>query len=123
MEVSIKNATDKIRSCFPKSFINLRWELIIHPQRNSYFSLLDCDIDLDVQCKVLEWLSREAIKGGTKQSMCYHLNGINAFFGTSFDNKQMELIYCELGNRVDHNLTIKFIESGLNLKLLKESEE
>lgn len=120
MDIKIKSQTDKIRSCFPMSFINMRWELIIHPKRNSYFNLLDCETDLDVQCKVLEWLSREAIKGGTRQSMKYHLDGINKFFDKEFTVENMEKIYCELGNRVNHKLTIRFIESGLDLNIFEK---
>ena len=47
---------------FPKGFVNRQLEFIAHPKRNSYFGLSDVSTELEAQCKVLEWLSRPAIK-------------------------------------------------------------
>lgn len=99
-------------------------ELIIHPGRNSYFILTGIKSEIELKAKVLEWLSREAIKGGTRVTMAYHLNGINEVLGTNFTAEQMETIYTYLGNAVKHDKTLKFIESGYDFGVITtESEE
>lgn len=54
----------KFRHAFPKCFINMNNELIIHPARNSYFGLSGIKSEIELKAKTLEWLSREAVKGG-----------------------------------------------------------
>jgi len=96
---------------------------------NSYFSLAhDCESKLDVQCKVIEWLSRDACKtywkGGSADGLIhkYILRGINAYLGTNFSPKDMETIYRELGNGVNHELTVKFIKSKFDMKVLEKKQ-
>lgn len=112
---------NRLIGAFPKFFINRQYEIIIHPTRNSYFLLSDVETELDLKCKILEWLSREACKGGPPKSQKYHLTGINAFLGTEFSKSDMEEIYTYLGNRCNHLKTIRFIESGYDLSVLKEA--
>lgn len=115
----------RLMNAFPKSFINEHGEFIAHDKANEYFILKGCANDLDIKCKVLEWLSRGASVTGpfrTKKSNDtfreFMLSGVNKFLGTEFTQKDMRDIYTELGNRVDHDRTIKFIESGYDFKLL-----
>lgn len=110
----------RLFNAFPQGFINLSLEFIANPRRNSYFRLEDVETELDLKCKILEWLSREAYKAGSKKSQQYHLDGINSFLGTSFTSEQMEEIYTYLGNRCNHAKTIRFIESGYNMAVLTE---
>lgn len=105
---------------FPLFYINHNLEAIIHPRRNSYFRLEDVKTEMDLKAKILEWLSREACKGGTKKTQAYHLDGINAFLGTTFSQEDMMEIYTYLGNRVNHAKTLRFIESGYDMSVLKE---
>lgn len=113
---------ERFRKAFPKCYINMNNELIIHPGRNSYFSLSGIKDETELKAKVLEWLSREAIKGGTRASMNYHLAGINEVLGTNFCAPQMEEIYTYLGNAVDHRKTVRFIESGYDMEVLSRKE-
>ena len=118
--------TDRLLQAFPDSFINPRNEFIAHRDSNSYFRLEDCESELDVKCKVLEWLSRAAFKTLPYRTPrknwkfhCFMLDGINSFLGTEFSEQDIELIYQRLGNRVRHELTVKFVESGYDMSLLE----
>lgn len=115
----------KLMAAFPKSFINQHGEFIAHERANEYFILKGCTSDLDIKCKVLEWLSRAACKTEpyrTKKSNdTFHdfmLSGINKFLETDFTQEDMRDIYQELGNRVDHERTIKFIENGYDFNII-----
>lgn len=110
----------KFKHAFPKCFINMNNELIIHPSRNSYFGLDNIKNETELKAKVLEWLSRDAIKGGSRASQKCYLEGINEVLETDFDENDMEVIYTYLGNSINHSKTIRFIESGYDLAVLEE---
>ena len=115
---------------FPQSFINHIGEFVAHKKSNTYFNLVNCADDLEIKCKVLEWLSRSACKTQAyrqqKKNNEFHafmLKGINTFLGTDFSKKDIALIYQELGNQVNRSLTVKFVESGYNMELLRGGEQ
>ena len=115
---------------FPGSFLNQYGEFIAHREANEYFQLSKCKDDLEVKCKVLERLSRatcvtEPYKNKKKNEKFndFMLTGINKFLNTNFDKCSMRTIYQELGNQVNRELTIKFINSGYDMAVLQESEE
>ena len=112
----------RFQRAFPRCFINMQNEIIIHPGRNSYFSLTGIKSEIELKAKVLEWLSREAIKGGSPSTKKYHLQGINEVLEADFDASEMELIYTYLGNAVNHEKTLLFIESGYDLNILESKE-
>lgn len=120
----------ELMNAFPGAFIYYNGEIIVHKKANSYFILKDCESRLDVQCKVLEWLSRDAYKSEPFQSAAknlkfnaFILEGINTFLGTNFTYDDMEEIYTYLGNRCNHQRTLRFIESNYNVSMLKEDYE
>lgn len=115
--------------CFRGSFVNSCGEFIANDKANSYFTLANCKDEMEVKCKILEWLSRDSFKAEPfstrKKNEEFHitlLNGINQFLMTDFSLKDMELIYQELGNQINRARTIKFIESGYDLKVLDPEE-
>ena len=119
------NKVQKLMECFPRSFINQSGEFIAHLKANEYFRLDNCESELDVKCKVLEWFSQGAYKRqpyGTKKSNDefnkFMRDGINEYLGTDFNETDMEIIYTYLGNCCNHKLTIKFIESGYDMSVL-----
>lgn len=123
------NIIDRLFRAFPNSFINGMGEFIAHSYANQYFILKNCETELDVKCKVLEWFSRAAYKSTpystNKKNDEFHkfmLKGINSFLETSFTEQDMDLIYTYLGNCCNHTLTIDFINSGYDIDLLKERE-
>lgn len=116
----------RLMRAFPNSFLNHNLEFIAHRYSNTYFSLKDCADELDVKCKVLEWLSRAAYKAqpysttaSNRKLHTFMRDGINEFLRTSFTEEDMALIYQRLGNRVRHDLTVAFVESGYDMKLLE----
>ena len=120
---SVKN----LMRCFPRSFINQQGEFIAHAAANEYFNLESCADEFEIKCKVLEWFSRGAYKTEPFQSRAkndnfhaFMLRGINDFLGTKFDADDMELIYTYLGNCVNRERTIKFIESGFDMSVFEE---
>lgn len=122
---------NKLFAAFPDAIINRNLEFVANPHRrvNSYFRLEDCETEEDVAAKVLEWLSREAYKSQhfnvehrNRMVHDYHLDGINAFCGTSFDTLDIETIYTRLGNCVNHQKTLDFIRSGYDLEVLWRTE-
>lgn len=117
----------KLAKAFPGGFLNGQGEFIAHKKANEYFRLTDCETELDVKCKVLEWLSQAAYKTApfrlAKDNTALHIfmwDGICKFLDYNFDIADMELIYTKLGNAVNHQKTIRFIESGYDMEILEE---
>ena len=122
---------NKLFWAFPDAIMNRNLEFVADTNRrvNSYFRLEDCETEEDVTAKVLEWLSREAyksqhfnVKWRNDEVHEYHLKGINAFCGTNFSKKDIEIIYTKLGNCVKHSLTLDFIHSGYDMSVLERRE-
>lgn len=116
----------KLLKSFPKSFINNNGEFIGDKLSTGYFSLKGNLTDLEIKCKVLEWLSRAAFKSQPYRLEKYnqkvhefYLKGINDFLGTSFTESEMELIYTKLGNNIRRQLCIEFVESGFKMEVLR----
>ena len=122
-----QNAVLRLLNAFPGSFINYNKEIILHPKTNQYFILHNCETVKDIDCKVLEWLSRPSYKtcpyktdNTNNKFHQFMRNGVNEYLGTNFSEKDMDIIYTYLGNAINHNLTIKFIDSGYDFSLLKD---
>lgn len=113
---------NRLAMAFPLLFVNRQNELIIHPRRNTYFRLDGVESERELKAKILEWLSREAAKSIYKWSQLYHLDGINSFLETDFTQEEMYEIYTYLGNAVNHEKTLRFIDSGYDLRILMEGE-
>lgn len=116
----------KLMICFPNSVINHNGEFIAHIKSNTYFILKNCNSEMDVKCKVLEWLSRPAYKtepfNSKRSNDEFHrfiLKGVNQFLDTDFKEDDMEMIYTYIGNACNHKKTIMFIESNYDKSVLK----
>lgn len=126
-----KNATRlRLLTDFENSFFNERDEFIAHRYSNTYFIFSNCESEEDVNCKVLEWLSRSAYKGipysqewRNKKFRKFMLDGINMFLHTDFTFDDMEIIYTYLGNACNHNKTLEFVRSGYDMSVLTIQEE
>ena len=112
---------------FPESFINERDEFIAHKRTNIYICLGDCKNPIDIECKVLEWFSRPASKGmpysqkwRNRRFRKFMLDGINDFLEMDFTESDMEEIYIHLGNAINPEKTVRFIESGYDFKVLED---
>lgn len=121
-----EEAKQALLLAFPKSFINDNNEFIAEVRSNQYFLLNDCSTPRDIECKVLEWLSRPASKGQpysqewrNRKFREFMRNGVNAFLDTGFSEDEMRTIYQYLGNAINHKKTIAFIESGYDFAVLQ----
>lgn len=119
MENNLTAILLKTKMAFPGAFINLSNELILERKNNLYFRLEDVETELDFKCKMLAWMSRPIAKGLTPHWSKKMLLGFNQLMGTNFTKADMQVIYTELGNDVNTELSIKFIESNYDLTLLE----
>lgn len=117
----------RLMESFPGSFIVHNGEFIAHRGVNEFFNLSTCKDELEVKCKVLEYLSRGAYKTApfrtdraNQRLWDFMRSGINSYLGTSFTHKDMDEIYTYLGNGVNRPKTIRFIESGYDMRILSE---
>ena len=117
----------RLMEAFPGSFIVQNGEFIAHRGANEFFNLSTCKDELEVKCKVLEYLSRGAYKTApfrtdkaNQRLWDFMRSGINSYLGTSFTHDDMDVIYTYLGNGVNRAKTIRFIESGYDMRILSE---
>ena len=129
-EEQMTECRQMLQAAFPNSFFNANDEFIADRKTNQYLCLGDCKTPFDVKCKVLEWFSRPAHKSApythnrkNKELHQFMLNGINDFLGTDFTKRDMEEIYIALGNAINHQKTIQFVESGYDFKILAENTD
>ena len=101
-------------------------EIVVHKSGQG-FCLCNCETEMDVKCKVLEWFSRATYKTepySTKKANeklhKYMLTGINKFLGTKFTESDMEIIYTYLGNAIRHDKTVEFVQAGYNMDFFKQ---
>lgn len=118
-QIALKTIINKALHAFPKSFINHNNEIILNPKWNTYFILEGVDSELLFKCKMFEWLSRPIHKGLPTKAAHKMLDNFNYLLGTRFTRDDMELIYAELGNSTNHELTIEFVKSEYDMSLLK----
>lgn len=120
------NYVFEVMKQFPGSFINHNNELILIPKVNLYIRLEDVNTPTELKYKLLEWCSRDcscALRYSQNwRNARYHddvLARVNKCLGTNFTRDEMELIYERLGNRCNHKLTMKFVSSGYDMKILE----
>ena len=111
----------KIQRAFPKAYVTMNFELILVPRTNTYINLNHCSIPDEFKAEVIEGVSRFAFKGFTKPLCREHLDGINKLLDTHFTPEEIEYIYTNLGNGINHELCMKFVKSGYDLKVIEES--
>ena len=46
------------------------------------------------------------------------ISSLNRYLGTNFNQEEMYWVYDQLGNAVNHKLTLRFIRSDFNLKII-----
>lgn len=118
-ETALMSIINHTLHVFPKSFINHNNEIILEPRNNVYFRLDDVKTELEFKCKLFAWASRPIAKGLNKYWWPRVLKSFNELLGTNFTKDEMYKIYDRLGNDVNRQLTIRFIESNYDLSLLE----
>ena len=79
-----------------------------------------CSTPDEFKAEVIEGVSRFAFKGFTKPLCREHLDGINKLLDTDFTPEEIEYIYTNLGNGINHELCMKFVQSGYDLGVIDE---
>ena len=97
----------KIQRAFPKAYVTMNFELILVPRTNTYINLNHCSTPDEFKAEVIEGVSRFAFKGFTKPLCREHLDGINKLLDTHFTPEEIEHIYTNLGNGINHELCMK----------------
>lgn len=119
MTDEVKLLINKLLSLDLKSFINNNDELILIPKTNLRFRLDNVENELDFKCKLLEWCTRDCVKGVSDHYQRKTRNMVNYLLGKNFTYNEFNMIYCKLGNSVNHKLTIEFINSDYDFNLLE----
>ena len=83
-------------------------------------TLADVENTIDFLAKILEWLTRTAIKAVSPKERKLHFEGINKLLGTNFTLEEMTDIYTYLGNGINHDLCVKFVESGYDMTMIQK---
>lgn len=138
----VRKEIKKLKDIFKDSFINDSLEFIailnFYPSKykgefkkgrgffaNAYFNISNCNSAIDVKCKVLEYLSRDCYKtsiGGDYTDMLFHeymSDCVNKYFGACWQKEEFEQIYKYLGNGINRDKSIKFIESAFDFNVLE----
>ena len=110
----------KIQAAFPQSFVNMQNELVFSLRTDSGFSLKDVTDETQLKAKILEWLTRTAIKAVSPKERKLHFEGSNKLLGTNFTLEEMTDIYTYLGNGINHDLCVKFVESGYDMTMIQK---
>lgn len=121
----ISETVTRLIGCFPGSFINSRMEFVASPEENQFVSLRGCETRSDVECKILEWLSRGACITRLYENACrneaFHLflkDGINRFLETEFSNLDFWKIHRTIGFETNHDKAVAFVESRFDISVL-----
>lgn len=122
MEKYVRN----LMNVFEESFINRLNELILIPKTNLYICLDDVHNETELKYKIIEFCSRDASKAmpykterRNKKYQSKVREKINIYLNANFTADDMYLIYTKLGNRVNHELTIIFVNNNYDLNILK----
>jgi len=107
-----------------QTYILISNEYVLIPSQNLYFRLDDVNTALDFKCKVIAWVTGFCVHKH-RYNHCYKYANlskdyINFILGTDFSFEDIENIYRPFGNGINHDLLVKFIESGYDMKFLKE---
>jgi hypothetical protein len=119
MSDEIKKFIQIVKRYSPNAFINDNNELIVVPKYNIYFGLKSVSSEMELKCKVIEWLSRASYKGISYYWQKRVRSIVNEYLETDFSIDKIEIVYTYLGNGCNRKLCEQFIESEYDLSLLK----
>ena len=119
MDYCLKQEVKRLMDIFEDSFINRNFELILEKRRNLYINFELVKTVRDLKMNMIQWKSRSCIKGDDEKILIKTRKNFNEFFKKDFSLEDLELIYELLGNEVNPDLCAKFIDSDLNIGILK----
>lgn len=119
----------RLMGAFAGSFVSRNGEFVVSKTLNQRIYVDGCSLR-EIQCKVLERFSRDACASRPYRTESANVkvhermrSGINRFLGTDFSPADMCMIYECLGGREARGLTLRFIDSGFNMKVLVEAAD
>lgn len=124
---------ERLKQCFPDGRLDYFNSFIAHRGANRHYGaaclkLGGCETEEDVIAAALEMLTIDCCKSApfetpevNQRFRKYMLKGMNKLLGKAFTEKQYLGIYTCIGNGINHQLTIDFIRSGYDLKVLRDS--
>lgn len=133
MNEEITKMVEQLKQCFSDGRLNYYNEFIAHRGANRHYGaacckLGGCETEEDVIAAALEMLTIDCCKSTPFETLeanqCFHkymLKGMNKLLGKSFTEKQYLAIYICIGNGINHQLTLDFMRSGYDLKVLRDS--
>lgn len=133
MNEGITEMVEQLQQCFPDGRLNYYNEFIAHRGANRHYGaacckLGGCESAEDVIAAALEMLTIDCCKSAPFETPDansrfhkYMLKGMNKLLGKAFTEKQYLGIYTCIGNGINHQLTVDFIRSGYDLKVLRDS--
>jgi len=124
---TIQDKIERVYDMFDTSFIHREEELILHKEWNVYFRLYTSDnsrfiTEDEFDYKLLSYCSYYTAKnhyGKNGTVYKYFKNKLSRWFRKEFNHEELQLIYAEIGTGCNMPLGIKFIESGLDMSILK----
>lgn len=119
MDYNLKQEVKRLMDIFEDSFINRNFELILEERRNLYVNFELVKTVKDLKMNMIQWKSRACIKGDDEKILIKTRKKFNEFFKKDFSLEDLELIYELLGNEVNPDLCERFINSDLNIEILK----
>lgn len=129
MNDAMKDFLIKIMTAFPHSFIKYYvyggFEITLDEQNVLCFSLEEIESDLELKRRFISVVSRcyktQPYRTSKRniQWQQKHISAFNKALGTKFNADEIAYIYTYLGNGCNKPITIKFIESGYDLNVLK----
>ena len=129
----ITEVVERLQQCFTDGRLNYNNEFIAHRGANRHYGAACCKLGgcktaEDAYAAVLEMLTIDCCKStpfetaeANQKFHKYMLKGMNKLIGKAFTEKQYLAIYSCIGNGINHQLTIDFIRSGYDLKILRDS--
>ena len=129
----VEKMVSQLQQCFPDGRLDYFNNFIAHRGANRHYGaaccrLGDCETEEDVIVAALETLTVDCCKSKPFETTDandrfhkYMLKGMNKLLGKAFTEKQYLAIYSIIGNGVNHQLTVDFVRSGYDLKILRDS--
>lgn len=131
MNEEVLNFIKEIMLNYPQSYIKCSFsktlELVLCDKGNVWIILEKIKTIDDLKLRLIEWTIRNCCKTEPYQSNSRNialqnqlLMSLNRTLNTNFNRAEAMKIYSVLGNGANHQLTLKFIESGYDLGVIKD---
>ena len=115
---------------FHNSRITPCGEVVFDNKNQMCFTVKGLETKEQIIFKLLEWGSKPVAKGCPYSSEKSNrewrrslLLGYNNYLKTNFTESDILIVYEKLGNAINHELTVKFIESNFDMEILKGGAE